>query len=58
MKNLIKWTSDNPYQREVDFVLWSIEQTKRYWAGTLDEEIKDALDSIGFDWHRFKRNKL
>lgn len=58
MKNLIKWTSENPFQRQVDLCNWCAEQTKLYWAGILDKNIQEMLDGIGFDWNRFKKGKI
>ncbi len=50
----IKYTSENPYQREIDLYNWCVEQTKLYWEGKLEKYKIDKLESIGFDWNHYK----
>ena len=53
----IKFTSDNPFQREIDIFFWCVEKTKLYWEGKLPQEIIDKLNSIGFDWNLYKNER-
>lgn len=54
LKMKIKYTSQNPYQREIDLFNWASEKTKLYWEGKLPQEQVDKLESLGFDWNHYK----
>jgi len=55
--NKIKYTSENPYQKEIDLYNWHVEQTRLYWEGKLSKEKIDKLESIGFDWNHYKQKE-
>lgn len=53
----INWTSENPFQREIDIYFWLSEKTKLYWEGKLPQDAIDKLNSIGFDWNMYKNER-
>ena len=54
---MFKFTSQNPYQKEIDLYLWCKEQARLYYEGKLEQDKIDKLNSIGFDWNYYKDDK-
>ena len=50
----IKYTSQNPYQQEIDLDIWCREQAKLYREGKLSSDKIAKLESIGFDWNYYR----
>lgn len=50
----IKYTSQNPYQKEIDLYNWCKEQARLYFAGKLDQYKIDKLNEIGFPWEHYR----
>ena len=55
--NKVKYTSENPYQKEIDIHNWCKEQAQLYWEGVLPQFRIDKLEAIGFDWNHYKKDK-
>lgn len=54
----INWTSENPYQREIDMYFWSLAIIEAFDNGELSKEQVDKLTSIGFNWGYYRQQLI